>query len=83
MSGNEPSLEVVIKSKSQIATNIYQFELVRTDGAALPGCELGSHISVEVPSGAHRWYSICDVTENSQSYFIAVKREAGGRGGSD
>ena len=35
-----------------------------------------------MPSGAHRWYSICDVTENSQSYFIAVKREAGGRGGS-
>ncbi len=82
MTGNEPSLDVVISRKQEIASNIFLFELSRADGAALPACAPGSHISVHTPGGANRWYSICNVAEDNMSYSIAVKREADGRGGS-
>ena len=82
MSAKEPSLEVIVRKKSEIANNIFLFELSRLDGAALPACEPGSHIAVETPCGANRWYSICNVSEDNRSYFIAVKRESAGRGGS-
>ncbi|MAM70026.1 2Fe-2S iron-sulfur cluster-binding protein [Litorivivens sp.] len=82
MSAKEPSLDVVIKKKSEVATNIVLFELCSADGGVLPPCELGSHIAVETPSGANRWYSVCEVSEDNRSYYIAVKREDEGRGGS-
>lgn len=82
MSTKEPSLDITIKSKKEIAVDIFLFELGSTDGSLLPAYEPGAHIAIETPIGANRWYSLCGISEDHSSYFIAVKREGDGRGGS-
>lgn len=82
MSAAEPSLNATIKSKQPLANNVTMFELALIDGAKLPTCAPGSHIALTTPSGANRWYSVYKQAEDGCSYFIAVKREEDGRGGS-
>jgi phthalate 4,5-dioxygenase reductase subunit len=52
------------------------------EGAALPLFTPGAHILVETPSGSRRSYSLCGDPANTQTWKIAVKRDANGRGGS-
>lgn len=64
---------------------ITAFRIAPAKGGALPTYEPGSHITVEVPGGETRAYSLIDftpVTQTPRSYTIAVQREDGGRGGS-
>ncbi len=82
MSAAEPSLDAIIKSKRSLANNITMFELARSDGEKLSVCAPGGHIALTTPSGANRWYSVYKQSEDGCSYFIAVKREDEGRGGS-
>ena len=42
----------------------------------------GAHLPMRVPSGAMRQYSLCSDPGETGFYQLAVKREAGGRGGS-
>ncbi|MFT8246105.1 PDR/VanB family oxidoreductase [Roseomonas sp. BN140053] len=64
------------------ADGIQLFELRHPDGSELPPFTPGSHLSVKVPSGAMRNYSLSNDPHERDRYVIAVKREAGGRGGS-
>ncbi|MBI0539318.1 oxidoreductase [Roseomonas sp. KE2513] len=64
------------------ADGIHLFELRAPDGAELPPFTPGAHLSVRVPSGAMRNYSLCNDPHERDRYVIAVKREGGGRGGS-
>lgn len=75
-------LRVRVTRKFEIARNVHFFELSSVDGRALPACEPGAHVTVATPSGDNRWYSVCSVANEGQSYCIAVKRDADGRGGS-
>src|SRR5271166_4945398 len=72
----------VIASKSEIAAGIFSFELRHPSGLDLPPFSPGSHVSVRVPSGAMRKYSLCNDADESHRYVIAVKRDEAGRGGS-
>ena len=65
-----------------VAEGITLFELRDPAGAALPPATPGAHLGVRVPSGAMRTYSLCSDPAQTDRYVIAVKREAGGRGGS-
>lgn len=65
-----------------VADGIRSFELVAPDGAELPAFTPGSHVSVRVPNGELRKYSLCGDPAERSRYVIAVKREAQGRGGS-
>ena len=65
-----------------VAEGIRSFELVQADGSELPPFTPGSHVKVQVPSGALRKYSLCNCAAERQRYVITVKREAGGQGGS-
>lgn len=65
-----------------VADGIRLFELRHPDGAELPPFTPGSHLSVCVPSGAMRNYSLCNDAHERDRYVIAVKREEKGRGGS-
>ena len=64
------------------ADGIRLFELRHPEGADLPPFTPGAHLSVRVPSGAMRNYSLCNDPRERDRYVIAVKRDAGGRGGS-
>ncbi|MBO1073219.1 PDR/VanB family oxidoreductase [Roseomonas marmotae] len=64
------------------ADGIQLFELRHPQGADLPPFTPGAHLSVRVPSGAMRNYSLCNDPHERDRYVIAVKREEKGRGGS-
>lgn len=62
---------------------VSRYVLQRTDGLPLPACEAGAHVDVYLPGGLVRSYSLCgDPARTTETYEIAVKREAAGRGGS-
>lgn len=71
-----------ITGKEQIARDIWRFELRDPNGVDLPGFRAGSNLTVQVPTGSRRRYSLCNSPEERDRYVIAVKRDANGRGGS-
>jgi len=66
----------------RIAQEIFRFTLEDPDGAELPEFTAGAHLSLRVPNGLVRRYSLCGDPLDRQRYSIAVKREARGEGGS-
>jgi phthalate 4,5-dioxygenase reductase component len=74
--------QVAVVSKSEIAAGIFSFELCEPAGRELPAFTPGSHISVRAPNGLLRKYSLCNDATERHRYVIAIKRDAGGRGGS-
>lgn len=71
-----------VAQKKKLAEGVYLFELRHPQGATLPAFTAGSHLTVEVPVGAKRNYSLCSNPADRDFYQIAVKRDAAGRGGS-
>src|SRR5215510_6877302 len=67
----------------RIADDIHLFELRDSAGGELPEFSAGAHVSLKVPSGLIRKYSLCNDPAERDRYVIAVKRETGGRGGSE
>ena len=61
---------------------VLSFELVAADGCPLPPFTPGSHIDLYVSRDLVRQYSLCNGPGDTDSYVIAVKREAKSRGGS-
>ena len=83
MSDSEPRwLPVRIEQAQDVAPDIRRFVLRPPSGTALPSFTPGSHITVRVPNGLERKYSLCNDPGEPDRYEIAVLREAGGRGGS-
>lgn len=71
-----------VVSKTAVAQDIWCFELRYPDGLALPAFTAGAHLTVALPSGMRRNYSLCSDPAHRVAYQIAVKRDARGRGGS-
>jgi phthalate 4,5-dioxygenase reductase subunit len=71
-----------VTRNDQIADGIHLLELRASDGGALPEFAAGAHLSIRVPNGLLRKYSLCNDPTERDRYLIAVKREANGRGGS-
>src|SRR5215467_15211610 len=67
----------------RIADDIHLFELRDPAGGALPEFSAGAHVSLRVPNGLIRKYSLCNDPAERDRYVIAVKRETPGRGGSE
>ncbi len=84
MGPDDPALLTlrVTQSTVLVADGIQLFELRDTSGAGLPAFTAGAHLAIQVPNGAMRNYSLCNDPHERDRYVIAVKREAGGRGGS-
>ncbi len=79
----EPILHLLtVSAARQVARDIHLFELRDPAGAELPAFTAGAHLSVQVPAGAIRKYSLCNDPAERDRYVIAVKRDAQGRGGS-
>jgi phthalate 4,5-dioxygenase reductase subunit len=80
---HEPELVPRRVSRAErIAEDIHLFELRDRAGGALPEFSAGAHVTVRVPGGFLRKYSLCNDPAERDRYVIAVKRESGGRGGS-
>ena len=73
---------VRVTGSQPAADGIQLFELRDPAGADLPPFTPGAHLSVQVPNGSMRNYSLCSDPDDRTRYLIAVKRDAGGRGGS-
>ena len=75
-------LELVIARADDVADGVRRFELHDAAGADLPPFTAGSHLSIEVPGGELRKYSLCNDPSERDRYEIAVKRDTTGRGAS-
>lgn len=75
-------LSLRIEKKDEIARDIWRFELTAPNRAPLPSFEAGSNLTVRIPNGMRRTYSLCNDPNEDHRYVIAVKREPHGRGGS-
>src|SRR5690349_7747708 len=76
------SLKLRVARATAETPDIRLFELRAKDGGELPEFSPGAHISVRVPNGMIRKYSLCNDPAERARYVIAVLREPGGRGGS-
>ena len=77
-----PFMTLRVVSKTAVAQDIWSFELRHAQGLALPAFTAGAHLTVALPSGVRRNYSLCSDPADHAMYQIAVKRDAQGRGGS-
>ncbi len=75
-------LKLQVCQKQALVSDIFLFEFRLPGGGALPQFTPGAHLTVEVPSGVRRNYSLCSNPVDRNFYQIAVKRDSAGRGGS-
>src|SRR5262249_25692967 len=75
-------MPVRVRHAEMMAEDLREFELIRPDSSDLPQFTAGAHVTVRVPNGELRKYSLCNDPVERDRYVIAVKREAPGTGGS-
>jgi phthalate 4,5-dioxygenase reductase subunit len=80
--GDDEMMSLEVRRKTEIAQQIFLFELAPADQQELPAFSAGSHLLVQTPSGLARRYSLCNAPSERHRYVIAVKRDAEGGGGS-
>ncbi len=77
-------LTLRVRAIAELTPRIRSFELVPAEpGAVLPPFTAGAHLTVHLPSGLQRQYSLCNDPAERHRYVIAVQREENGRGGSE
>jgi phthalate 4,5-dioxygenase reductase component len=80
---NQPQLMPLrVTRNDKIADGIHLIEFRDPGGQPLPQFTAGAHITIRVPNGMLRKYSLCNDPAERNVYQVAVKREANGRGGS-
>ncbi|GAA1062049.1 PDR/VanB family oxidoreductase [Agromyces bracchium] len=75
-----PSISMTVVDRSEAAAGIAVLRLRPADGAPTPVWAAGDHVDVGTPYGL-RQYSLCGRPDDG-AWTIAVRRDAGGRGGS-
>lgn len=65
------------------ARDVMRLELVDPQGGALPAFEPGAHLTLHLPNGLQRQYSLAGDWRERSRYLLGVGRAAGSRGGSD
>jgi ferredoxin-NADP reductase len=73
-------LTMTVAAVDEIARGIRRVTL--TSASPLPSFEAGAHVTLYLPSGLRREYSLCSDPQDRSAWQIAVKREDAGRGGS-
>ena len=77
-------LTLKVRAIAELTPRIRTFELVApVRGETLPPFTAGAHLTVHLPSGLERQYSLCNAPAERHRYCIAVQREEAGRGGSE
>ncbi|MFF8643257.1 PDR/VanB family oxidoreductase [Streptomyces sp. NPDC015345] len=74
---------LTVRSRRALTPDVVEFTLTaERPGEPLPAWQPGSHLDITLPSGRMRSYSLCGDPVDTTAYRIAVRRLAGGRGGS-
>jgi vanillate O-demethylase ferredoxin subunit len=76
------AMKVKVRTIRDEAIGIKSFELVASNGRALPAFTAGAHIDVRIDERTVRQYSLCNAPDERGRYLIAVKRCDESRGGS-
>lgn len=82
MKPETPSLRVRVHSITHAADGVLFFDLRPADGHALPAFDAGAHVSLHLPGGMIRSYSLMNRPDERHRYLLGIKREEAGRGGS-
>lgn len=73
---------VKVSEVREESEGVVSLRLVPDGADPLPAWEPGAHLDLVLASGKVRQYSLCGRLEDTDSYQVAVLREAAGRGGS-
>ena len=73
---------MVVSGRSEVSDSIVRFDLRAVDGQPLPLWQPGDHISLRLPSGVAKQYSLCGDPADADVWSIAVKRSLNPGGGS-
>lgn len=79
---DNPWLDVVVASRTDVATDIIGLELASVDGNPLPAYDAGAHVDVYVKSGMIRQYSLTGDPTDGSKYRLGVLLDPKSRGGS-
>ena len=82
MTEQPPMMPLRVTRNDRIADGINLIEFRHPADQPLPEFSAGAHITIKVPNGLLRKYSLCNDPAERDRYQVAVKREANGRGGS-
>ncbi len=73
---------MVVASVSAVAAGIVGIRLELPDSGILPIWQPGSHVTLHLPNGMQKQYSLCGDPASRHQYDVAVLRTAGSAGGS-
>lgn len=73
---------MAVQARTQVARDIVRFDFRRVDGTPLPHWHPGDHISLRLPNGLARQYSLCGDPADADVWSIAVKLAEQSEGGS-
>ncbi|MGH3951469.1 MAG: PDR/VanB family oxidoreductase [Pseudonocardiaceae bacterium] len=76
------STTVRVQQTTWLASGVVRIELRDPEGAELGVWRPGAHLSLHLPNGLVRQYSLCGDPDDRYSWTIAVLREPSSRGGS-
>ncbi len=76
-------ISLVVRRSVPDGPGVLRLVLQDPDGWPLPAWKPGAHVDLHVPGVGHRSYSLCGDPAVADTWQVAVKREAGSRGGSE
>ena len=78
----ESQLSLRLRSITEEARGIHAYEWVAAQGGLLPPFTAGAHISLDLPGGLRRSYSLTNSQCERHRYVVAVNLDRNSRGGS-
>lgn len=78
----QESRTMVVTSVSAIAERVLRIRLVPLGGGSLPVWQPGAHITLHLPNGLERQYSLCGDPADREHYDVAVLHTENSEGGS-
>lgn len=76
------SRQLTVTRRDMLTPDIVQIDFATETGESLPVWQPGDHISLSLPNGTTRQYSLCGDPANSDVWTIAVKRSPNPEGAS-
>lgn len=73
---------MTVSGREQLTDTIVRFDLRSVDGKPLPEWQPGDHISLRLPNGLAKQYSLCGDPADADVWSIAVKKSLSPAGGS-